>query len=80
MFSGRYPEGEVLFSKTTNGATAKRDARVVRCYCIGDRTEPQILEWRIQAASGERRFIYCPELGIDVLVNVMCAFSETTTL
>lgn len=36
---------------------------------LGDKTEPQILEGRIQSSSGDKRFIYINELGTDVLVQ-----------
>jgi hypothetical protein len=65
----QYPEAEVLFQRLRMERQRNETRRVVRCYYIGDRAEPQILEGRIQAASGERRFIYCPELGTDVLVK-----------
>ena len=62
-------EAEVLFQRLRMERQRNETRRVIRCYYIGDKTDPQVLEGRIQAASGERRFIFCSELGTDVLVK-----------
>jgi hypothetical protein len=65
----QYPDAEVLFQRLRMDRQRNETRGELRCYYIGDKTEPQVLEGRIRDAFGEKRFIYCPELGTDVLVK-----------
>lgn len=64
-----YPDAEVLFQRLRMDRQWNESRRDIRCYYIGDKTDPQILEGRIRGEAAEKRFIYCSELGMDVLVK-----------